>query len=195
MRPIHHRYQDPIDLVWISTARRLGMEVTRADDVYASWDGERRLTIGAGATLDADDSLAQMILHEICHALVQGPASFGLPDWGLHNVDDRDRVREHACLRLQAALAGRHGLRTFLASTTDYRTYYDALPADPLAGDEDPAIEPARTGFERARTGSWGPMIEQALATTAEIARLIRDHAGEDSLWSTVSTVQIRQEP
>lgn len=185
MRDIHHHYQDPIDLLWISTARRLGMEVERAADAYASWDGSGRLTIGSGATLDGDDSLAQMILHEICHALVQGWASLALADWGLENVDDRDRVAEHACLRLQAAFAGAHGLRTFLASTTDYRAYYDSLPADPLASGDDPAIERARAGMQRAREGAWGPAIEEALAATATIARTVKGHAGPDSLWST----------
>src|SRR5690606_19417193 len=101
--------------------------------VFASTDGRRRIVLGAPQTLDADDSLAQMILHELCHALVEGEEALDRPDWGLDNRTDRDLPRERACLRLQAALAAEHGLRTFLAPTTDHRPFYDSLPQAPLA--------------------------------------------------------------
>ena len=49
-----------------------------------------------GAQLDADDSLAQLVLHEICHLLVQGPAHRDQNDWGLDNTGASpfDEVRE-----------------------------------------------------------------------------------------------------
>ena len=41
--------------------------------------------------------------------------------------------RELACIRLQAHLTEQHGLRDMLGPTSDFRAYWDALPADPLA--------------------------------------------------------------
>ena len=187
-RPL--RYDDPLDRIWLDTAQRLGMNVTRSDQVYASWDGAGQLRLGTAETLDDDDGLAQMILHEICHALVEGPQGRALPDWGLDNVSDADLPREHACHRVQAALADRHGLRRFFAVTTDFRPYYDALPADPLAEDappHDPAIAPARDAFHRATNGPWAPTIERALAATAAVIRAAAPFAGPDSLLSTAS--------
>ena len=81
-----------------------------------------------------------MIFHELCHSLVQGEDAFGRPDWGMDNVGDDDVWREHACLRLQAVLAGRHGLRGLFAPTTDFRGFWDRLPADPLADRADPSV-------------------------------------------------------
>ena len=56
--------------------------------------------------------LAQLILHELCHALVEGPGALNRPDWGLDNESARDVEREHACLRLQARLAQRQRLES-----------------------------------------------------------------------------------
>ena len=120
-RSITHQYQDPLDLVWLKAAAELGMSVRRSGEVYASWDGERVLTLASNADFDADDSLAQLIFHEICHALVAGPSERQRPDWGLDNTSERDLVYEHACHRLQATLAGRYGLRDFFAVTTEWR--------------------------------------------------------------------------
>ena len=189
-RQISSRYEDPLDLVWVATAARLGLRVERSAEVYASTDGRGTLQLARPEDMDPDDCLAQMILHELCHALVEGPDAEGRPDWGLSNRDDRDLVREHACHRLQAALADGHGLRTFLAVTTDHRAYYDALPADPLADDGDPAVAPARAGWERARSGPWAPVLEAALTATAAVARGVAPFAGDDSLWSTAAPPQ-----
>ena len=180
VRRIEHRYLDPLDQIWLTTAQRIGLTIERGDDVYASTDGHRTLRIGAAPTLDADDSLAQMIFHELCHSLVEGPESFARPDWGLDNTGARDELREHACLRLQAHLAARHGLRRFLAPTTDYRAYWDLLPADPLAPRRDPAVTAAVFGAQRAGRPPWAPHLEAALAATAEVvarAAAFADHA------------------
>ena len=169
VRRIEHRYADPLDAIWIATARRIGLAIERGDDVYASTDGRRTLRIGAPPTLDPDDSLAQMIFHELCHSLVEGSESFARPDWGLDNTGARDELREHACLRLQAHLAGRHGLRGFLAPTTDYRAYWDRLPDDPLAPRRDPAVVAAVLGAQRAERPPWAPHLGAALAATAQV--------------------------
>ena len=74
-RTATHSYQDPLDALWLATARQLGLAVRRSTDVYASTDGQGVMTLGSHETLDSDDCLAQMIFHECCHWLVEGTAS------------------------------------------------------------------------------------------------------------------------
>jgi len=162
-------YLDPLDAIWLTTAARVGFRVERSAEVYASTDGSGVMIIGEPSTLDPDDCLAQMILHELCHSLIEGPAGFHVPDFGLDNESERDRVREHACLRLQAWLTGRHGLRQALAPTTDFRSYYDALPEDPLGDPGEPACASAQRGAMRSREAPWAPHLERALEATATI--------------------------
>lgn len=202
-RLIEFTYQDPLELVWIAAAAALGMNLIRDDEVFASWDGKGTLRIGTTATLDADDSVAQMVFHEICHAAVEGPEGFRRPDWGLDITDPRQAVHERACLRLQAALAGPHGLREFFAATTNFRAYYDCLPADPLAAPDDAsdaAAAMARAARRRLSTwpasahveldrdqeeinGTWEDVVQRALAATAAIAKIVRPIAPHRSLW------------
>jgi hypothetical protein len=127
------------------------------------------MTIGDSSTLDTDDCLAQMILHELCHSLIEGQQSLHLADFGLDNLSERDVEREHACLRLQAWLTGQYGLRRVLAPTTDFRSYYDGLPADPLADDADRAVNMARQGAARSAQPPWSPYLRQGLEATATI--------------------------
>jgi hypothetical protein len=173
-----------LDLVWLRAAERLGMRIERSGSVYASWDGKQTLTLAEPKDFDADDSLAQLIFHEICHALVAGPAGRTKPDWGLSNTCDRDLIFEHACHRVQAALARPYGLRTFFAVTTEWREYWDALPEDPLAHSDDPALPSARRAFSAAQTEPWGPVLDEALESTARIAEIARKVAESGSLWA-----------
>ncbi len=186
MRTITFSYQDPLELIWLQTAREFGMSVLRDASVFASWDGTGVLRIGAPETLDADDSLAQMILHETCHALIEGPEAWSRPDWGLDIDNPAQRVHEYACLRLQAALADQYGLRAFLASTTNFRNYYDGLPANPLDDNNDPAVVLALVGWQRARHGPWARPLDRALRITSVIANALREIAPSDSLWSRI---------
>jgi hypothetical protein len=159
-----------IDRLWMDAASGCGFRVVRGEAAYASTDGQGTILIGAPETLDADDSLCQLVLHELCHALVQGEQSWGEVDWGLCNTDDRDDVAEAACLRLQAHLAARHELRAELCPTTSWRAYYEALPADPLSpvGAEDgPACERARRAASLAEERGFAAVIFGALAATA----------------------------
>jgi len=183
VRNIEKTYSDPLSLVWIHAAKRMGMRVERSNEVNAAWNGEGILAIGASETLDPDDCLAQMILHEICHALCEGPDSLLRPDWGLESAGPAKRVREHACLRLQAALADQYGMRSFFAATTMFRSYYDRLPTEPLAAGEDPAIAQAQAGWERAHDGPWAAALHEALDRTAQISRVLHGLTTEDSLW------------
>ena len=67
-----HRYRDPVDLLWLRAARELGLSLSFSDDVFASYDGRGTRTLCHAAHYDPDDSLAQLVFHELCHALVAG---------------------------------------------------------------------------------------------------------------------------
>lgn len=175
-------YRDPLDEIWLAAARALGLSVTHSSEVFASTDGEGALTLGSPETLDPDDCLGQMVFHELCHSLVQGPKSFDVPDWGLDNLSERDVVRERACLRVQAVLARRYGLGQVFAPTTDFRAFYDAL-GDPLVGD-DPSVSLAIEALERSKGPPWHPHLERALAATQALAEVVAPVAEEGSIWS-----------
>ena len=145
-----HVYRDPLEVVWVRAAERMGLRIARTEAAYADYDGRGVLAIGAPAVLDPDDCLAQMIFHEICHWLVEGAESAALENWGLSNESLVHLGRENASLRVQAVLADRYGLRGVLANTTDHRAYYDALPDDPLTQDDDDTVELARAALRRA---------------------------------------------
>ena len=166
------RYLDPLAQVWLGAARRIGLRVVRSPDAYAATDGRGTLEIAIDPDLDADDSLAQMIFHELCHSLVEGEASFDAPDWGMDNTGPDDFWREHGCLRLQWVLSGRHGLRSLFAPTTDFRTtFWDALSGDVLSDRTDPSVQHAIAGLRRAAQPPWAPALDEALVATARIAQ------------------------
>ncbi|MBX3251667.1 MAG: hypothetical protein KF901_31105 [Myxococcales bacterium] len=188
---IQRRYVDPLDAIWLATAAALGLRVTRTPDAFASTNGTGELALGTPETLDADDCLAQMIFHEVCHWLVQGEDAFHVPDWGLDNESDRDLAREHACLRVQAALLAPLGLREVFAPTTDFRIDYDALPADPLEGAEPTVRALAVAALARASTPPWAPHLSRALdASAAVVAAVVaagaasREHDGLATIFA-----------
>lgn len=195
-----HRYLDPLAQVWLTCAARVGYRVVRTQDAYASCDGRKTLLIAEDAALDPDDCLAQMILHELCHALVEGEAGESRQDWGLDNRSARDIWREHACLRLQAYLAGNVGLREFFAPTTDFRlTFWKSLPADPFSapaeqGDRrERSSVAARLGAWRASQPRWAQPLRDALNASAAIAAVVTESAGfatdaMPSLWRTTES-------
>ena len=185
IRQASHHYVDPLDEIWLTCAERVGLRVERVPDVYASTDGAGRLRL-ASHDLDPDDCAAQMVFHELCHSLIEGPESFSRADWGLDNETDRHVPREHACLRLQAHLAGGYGLRRALAPTTDFRGYYDALPDDPLTPRHLPEVPAAVAAARRSDHPPWGPHLHQALAATAAVAAQVAPHARGASLWTLV---------
>ena len=187
LRSVSYTYRDPLDEIWLATATRVGLRVERREDAYASSDGNRALVIAPTASLDPDDSLAQLIFHELCHSMIEGPESFEKRDWGLENVDGRDREREHACLRLQAFLANQYGLRTLFAPTTEHRPFYDALPPDTLRDRNASGTTLAIRGAQRVGRPPWAPHIDDALRATRTIADGATDFAIESSLWSTPS--------
>lgn len=165
----------PIEAIWWRAAASLGFRVSRTEKVYASSDGRGVIEIGVDDLLDGDDSVAQLVFHELCHALVEGPAAWRLPDWGLSNTDDRDIVREHACLRVQVSLTEPHALRELMAPTTEYRAYHDAIAGDPLGPADDPAAAIAKAAIARDETRPWLEVLASALAHT----RAFLDGVGE----------------
>src|SRR5688572_22860039 len=172
----HALFDSRIERIWIDAAARVGLTVQRTQDAYATTDGSGVIAIGADETLDHDDSVAQLVFHELCHALVEGPENLHVPDWGLDNTSPRDLVNEHACLRLQVHLADARALRALMTPTTISRDYYLALPAFPLDG-ADEASQLAARGARWAAAAPWQPALDQALALTAELV-------GEQGRWA-----------
>lgn len=198
-RPIDSRYVDPYELIWLATAQRLGLHVRRDPDVYSMTDGEGLLALAPRDDLDADDTLAQQVLHEICHWIVAGPEAFAQRDWGYELDVPLDDPREHACLRLQAWLAARYGLRGLMAPTGLYRPYWDRLLDDPLQPLDDAAHESEvqrllRPAVERAQRKPFAEPLAGALAATerlrAAVEPFLPDYASEveedplPSLWA-----------
>lgn len=194
-----HAYQDPLERLWIRCAHRIGFEVVRTSDAYASFDGKGRILIATADQFDPDDNLGQMIFHELCHALVEGEEGECQVDWGLDNKRTGKPWREHACLRTQAWLADQYGLRNFLAPTTDYRvTFWNSLGEDPLNAQEDEdglraqSLVGARLALARSRLPRWRQPLEDALSQTQAIAAVlseqslpVKDTTALPSLWST----------
>lgn len=173
------RYQDPLARVWLACAEQIGFRVRRTTGAYASSDGRGTLLIADDGLFDPDDSLAQMLFHELCHALVEGDTGESREDWGLGYGIGSNPWREHACLRLQAYLAGGVGLRDFFAPTTDFRvTFWNSLPEDPFAaaqavgGRRERSCIAARIGAWRASLPRWQP-LHQALAASSAIASAV----------------------
>lgn len=171
-REVTHRYVDPLAHVWLGAARRIGLRVVRTADAYAHSDGRGTLAIAVDSELDVDDSLGQMIFHELCHSLVEGEDSFTAPDWGMDNTGPEHDYREHACLRVQWVLTGRHGLRTVFAPTTDFRAFWNTLSGDVLADRTDPSVQLAIAALRRATKPPWGPAFDEALVASGRIAAL-----------------------
>ncbi len=157
-----------IEGIWIASAAEVGLKVERVRSAYASTDGHGRIEIGVDEILDSADAIAQLIFHELCHGLVEGPERWSAPDWGLSNADARDIEREHACLRVQVHLAERYGLRELMAPTTEYRGYHDEISGDPLVHESDGAAAVAREAIDRASSRRWIDVLDRALAETRE---------------------------
>lgn len=173
--------RDPIALVWVATARRLGLEVQRSPSVFASTDGAGTLLLGTRPSLDPDDHTAQMVLHEICHWIVNGEGAIGEIDWGFPPMEGLD-WREYPTLRLQLWLARSHALCPLMAPTTMARAYWDRLvdPLAPLDSSPEEARIVARTieAIARSTTAPWAEPLQDALTATAAIVERVRRTTG-----------------
>jgi hypothetical protein len=197
-RPILSRYLDPVELIWLATAQRLGLTVRRDPAIFSRTDGSGMLWLGPRDDLDADDTVAQMLFHEICHWITNGVETFHEEDWGFP-LDDADDPREFACLRVQAALADRYGLRGMFGPTGKYRAYFDQIPSDPFDPIDASAAEAeivtiTRAVWPRVDRPPFAPHVDAALAATAAVRDTVRpfleqyatefDDDGLPSLWS-----------
>lgn len=182
-RPIETHYTDPVEVIWLTLAKHLGMTVRRSPHVYATHDGKGLLTLSDRAGFDPDDTVAQMVFHEVCHWIVNGEDTFHEPDWGFE-LDWEVDWREYTCQRLQAELAKRHGLERLLASTGTYRPYYDAVLAEPLTPRDDGQeeayiVEQTHASLARAARSPWAPHLEEALTATAAIQAILKPFLGD----------------
>ena len=173
VRPIRARYVDPVDLIWLSTARELGLTVRRHPDVYGMTEGDGILHLGVRESLDPDDSVAQMLLHEICHWITNGIESYEQRDWGFA-MDEGLDLREHACQRLQCHLADSVGLRDMLGATGEFRQYWDQIPKDPTQPLDDSDWERsvctiAKAAIARSQKAPFAQPLTKALQATAAI--------------------------
>ncbi len=150
-----------LDSIWLEAAQTLDVPVTRAGDAYVHWDG-RTLFIAGDEHLDDDDTVAQLVLHELCHWITQGSDARALPDWGLDNTSERDADRELSCVRLQAHLLGAFGLRSALFPTTPLRDFFSRLGDDALA--TDPL---AHAAASRAARAPFAAVLREALERSA----------------------------
>ncbi len=197
-RPITSRYLDPLDLVWLATAKRMGLTVRRNPDIFSATDGSGLLELGPRKDLDPDDALAQMIFHEVCHWITNGAETLAERDWGFP-LDGLGDHREQVGLRVQAALADSRGLRSFLGPTGFFRQYYDSIPADPLMPVDDTKLEAticamAEAALVRTEEPPWAPHLQEALAATVlfkdTVDRFLGDYQtdldedGLPSLWA-----------
>ncbi len=181
-RPIESRYLDPLEVIWLATARRLGLTVRRDPAIFSRTDGTGMLWLGPRDDLDADDCVAQMLFHEIAHWITNGVASGQVADWGFP-LSDQDDPREYACLRVQAALADRHGLRGMLGPTGQYRQYFDRIPVDALAPMDDPPhtldegviLVLATDALRRAGAAPFAGPVDHALTATAALRDVVAD--------------------
>ena len=179
-RPVRSRYVDPLEVVWLATARRLALTIRRNPDIFSMTDGRGLMEFSTRPELDEDDNLAQMTLHELCHWVTNGVDTYHQRDWGFPLWEKID-VREHACVRLQCWLASRYGLREMFGPTGCFRQYYDALPVDPLeprpgrkeqeSAWEAAACRIATDAVARVQQEPFWTPISQALAATAAFRR------------------------
>lgn len=206
-RPIRARYTDPLDLVWLSACKQLGLRVRRDPSIFSRTDGTGLLAFGPRDTLDADDCLAQMVVHELSHWITNGLETYGQRDWGFP-LDDKTCPKEHAAVRLQCWLATQWGLRHMFGPTGWYRQYWERLPEDPLgpidlSGHPDPAAAKAweaqvmalaHQAVQRSQGAPWKGPLDQAFGATRAIldalGPALADYATEvegdalPSLWT-----------
>ena len=187
-RPVRSRYVDPLEVVWLATAKRLALTIRRNPDIFSMTDGTGLMEFSTRPELDEDDNLAQMTLHELCHWVTNGVDMYHQRDWGFPLWEKID-VREHACVRLQCWLASRFGLREMFGPTGCFRQYYDALPSDPLqprltetedeAAWEAAACRIATEAVSRVQQEPFWIPISQALGATAAFREQLGEFADD----------------
>ncbi len=153
------------DPLWVELLAQAGFRLARRSTSYVWYDGRGEVAIAPDEELDADDTLAQIILHEMIHLLVQGEEARTEPDWGLDNLTDSDAHLEEAALVMQRRLLTSWGLEAVLVPTTDFRAYYLAEAATEARADR---LEAAEAGWARWLVWPQREAAEAALRATCE---------------------------
>lgn len=169
-------YIDPLEYIWRRAAKQFGFNVERSKDVYASNNGRGIIYIAENQYLDPEDSMAQMILHELCHGLVQGESKVYELDWGFGKegqTEEEETAWEHAALRLQAALLQQHGLRDIFIPTTPFRSYYQNLGANPLSNLDDCAPF-LQKGIALANRAPYRIILNEALNASYQMISVLQ---------------------
>lgn len=153
------------DPLWIALLEQAGFRLARRSTSYVWYDGRGEVAIAPDEELDADDTLAQIILHELVHLLVQGEEARSEPDWGLDNLTDSDAYLEEAALVVQLRLLTLWGLEAVLVPTTDFRPYYLTEAAAEARADR---LQAADAGWARWLVWPQREAAEAALRATYE---------------------------
>lgn len=154
-----------LDEVWAGLLRAADFSLVRRSTSYVWYDGAGEIAIAPDEELDADDTLAQIILHELVHFLVQGEGSRHAPDWGLDNLSDRDAYLEEAALVMQLRLLTAWQLEQVLVPTTDFRSYYLSEAGCESRADR---LAAAEAGWSRWIAWPHRAVAEAALRATRE---------------------------
>jgi antirestriction protein ArdC len=164
----YRRLRELTDTLWRELGDELNFKLVVSHDAFVTYDGRGNVGIAPYDQLDEDDLFAQIVFHELCHWRCEGIRSREQPDWGLDNTSQQDVHAEHAALILQARWSSQHALTDVLIPTTDFRPWYESLPADPWR------METAAARHADKAWSSLDPafaLIDTALAVTARHAR------------------------
>ncbi|MEM7605141.1 MAG: hypothetical protein AAF411_07260, partial [Myxococcota bacterium] len=107
------------------------------------------------------------------------------------NLSDAHIDHERACLRVQATLLARHGVRRALAPTTEHRTFYDTLPADPLEGAGEAERTLVLAALARSEAPPFAPHLDGALKATKAIVRATEPFASANDLLRVDGTADL----
>jgi hypothetical protein len=159
-----------LDREFVAVARVFGFELLREAGAYVSYQGDSVIRVAPYEDLDPDDTLGQMVVHELCHYFVEGPQSREQWDWGLCNDGEEDEPAELAAIRVQAALLEDFGLRAALGPTTDFRFEYDLLASPLEDSDEQEVVARARMGLARLRAHDGFSALSEVLRRAQELS-------------------------
>lgn len=182
-----------LDDRWLRLVDKSGLRAVRDRSCFVSYDGAGTLLIAPADDLDADDTVAALVLHELCHRAVRGDAGATQPDWGLVYEAPEHIADEHAALRLQRWLAGSVGLADVLHPTTVHRGYYEVLAdigtSEPtndqrFADTETNVLRLAERGRAWLTAQAWWPDLRAVLHDSAAVcaantAWKVREGAGQ----------------
>lgn len=154
-----------VDDLWVGLLSAAGFTLKRRSTSYVWYDGAGEIAIAPDEELDADDTLAQIILHELVHFLVQGEEARHEPDWGLDNLSDQHAYLEEAALVMQLRLLTAWQLEQVLVPTTDFRPYYLSEAGSESRTDR---LAAAEAGWSRWLAWPHRSVAEAALRATRD---------------------------